>query len=171
MPQNYDNKKAIAKHLYVGENRTAKEIALKVSVTEKTLSTWVNKYGWKEERNAKSISSKKRLANIDAIINNLAEKRLNLEQNLQQEENKPKPNMEAIEVIRKDITAVDYAVANWNKTRKDASKEGAISASIYYEVMDDIFQSLLKYNQELYLKTLDFQNHHVETIASRQKVL
>lgn len=39
-----------AKRIYVIEMQTAKHTAKKLGVTEKTLRSWINRFGWKQER-------------------------------------------------------------------------------------------------------------------------
>jgi len=43
-------KKKEAKRLYVQTDLTAKEIAAKTGISEKTIGVWVKKYGWKIQR-------------------------------------------------------------------------------------------------------------------------
>ena len=79
MAKDYDNKRTVAQHMYITERRTAKEIALKLNIAQKTVGEWVKKYGWKELREAKAIAPAKRSENIEKIISGMAEKRIRLE--------------------------------------------------------------------------------------------
>lgn len=171
MAKEYDNKRNVAKHMYVVENKTAKEIATLLDVAQKTIGDWVKKFGWREERDAKATSSRKRVENLEQIISGLAEKRLRLERQIDEETSKPSPDLEIIEAYRKEIASVDYAVANWNKSLLNVKKESKITAAQYYMVMEDVFKSLMQFDYQLYLTTIDFQQHHVESISNRKTVL
>lgn len=157
--------------MFVVERKTAKEIAILLDVAQKTMGEWVKKYGWKEEREAKAISSGKRVENLDSIITGMAEKRIRLERLVEEEEAKPDPDMKVIEETRKEIVTIDYGVANWNKVRKNVEKESKISPADYYQVMDDIFQNFARYDYQLYLKTIDFQQFHIESVSTRKTIL
>ena len=41
MAKDYDNKRTVAQHMYITERRTAKEIALKLNIAQKTVGEWV----------------------------------------------------------------------------------------------------------------------------------
>lgn len=50
----------LAEDLYINGKKTAKDIALLVGVSEKTIGDWVEKHKWKDRRNALLSSNKKR---------------------------------------------------------------------------------------------------------------
>lgn len=168
MAKDYDSKRTVARHMFVAEKRTAKEIAETLKVAQKTIGDWVGKYGWKEERDAKAISATKRVENLERIITGMAEKRLKLERQVEDEEARKAPDREVIDRLRKEIAQVDYAVANWNKSLANVRKETKTTLVQYLQVMEDIFQSMAKYNYQVYLSTLDFQECHVLEISTRR---
>ncbi|MBK6819853.1 MAG: DDE transposase family protein [Bacteroidetes bacterium] len=57
-------KKEWAKLLFLKENLLQKEIALKVGVTEKTLSGWINKENWEQLRTSLIITKEEELRRI-----------------------------------------------------------------------------------------------------------
>lgn len=168
MAKEYDSKRTVAHHMYIVEKRTAKEIAETLKIAQKTVGEWIKKYGWKEERDAKAISATKRIDNLERIITDMAEKRLKLEREIEDEEARQKPDRDKIENLRKEVAQVDYAVANWNKSLTNVRKESKTTLVQYLQVMEDIFQHLAKYNYQVFLSTLDFQEHHILEISTRK---
>lgn len=168
MAKEYDSKRTVAHHMYVVEKRTAKEIAETLKIAQKTVGEWIKKYGWKEERDAKAISATKRIDNLERIITDMAEKRLKLEREIEEEEARKEPDRDKIESLRKEVAQVDYAVANWNKSLTNVRKESKTTLVQYLQVMEDIFQHLAKYNYQVFLSTLDFQEHHILEISTRK---
>jgi len=158
-----DKERRTAHILYVEQGKSAKDIAELIGVSEKTISGekgWVNKFGWKEERTARVTSKEKRIENIKKIIDNIATNRLELEIKLTETAEK-----EEQEKIRMHIAQIDSGVANWNKTLMQMDKDSKVTLSVYIHVMERIFKSLQIFNQDLYLKTLDFQEMHINQIS------
>ena len=67
-----ENKRELAKMLYVGGSEVA-EIAERVGVSRQSVSTWINKNGWKELRAARSITRPELVNKLLVTINNLIE--------------------------------------------------------------------------------------------------
>lgn len=165
MAKDYDNKRTVAQHMYVTERRTAKEIALKLKVAQKTVGDWVKKYGWKQLREAKAIAPAKRSENIEKIISGMAEKRIRLETDIIGEESKKDPDTKRIEELRKEIAALDYAVANWNKSLASVKKENQLTLVQKLQVTEEIFKILMQFDYQLFVKTLDFQEHLISILS------
>ncbi|PTN08049.1 hypothetical protein C8N47_11189 [Mangrovibacterium marinum] len=161
-----DRERQTAKLYYVDHNLTAKEVSERVGVTEKTIGNWVEKYHWKAERDAKNASPAKRTANIKQIISNLSDEWLELDREVKELET-GKGNPEEIAKLRTRIKGIDDAVSKWNKTLENIEKDSQVPLSTYIYVMEDIFQGLLKYNRDLYMKLVDFQEIHLNTISER----
>jgi transposase len=171
-----DREKRIARILYVEQGKTAKETCEIIGVAEKTMGDWVERFNWKQERNARNTSSHEKVINIKAIIALLSEQRLELNNKLKQTEKKQNDATDDTKQedcrteekeIRKQINQVDAAVANWNKTLGNLEKEYRISLSVYLEVMDDIFNALLHFSPQVHQQTLDFQELHIRTITMK----
>ena len=161
-----DRERQTAKLYYVDHNLTAKEVADRVGVTEKTIGSWVEKYHWKAERDAKNASPAKRINNIKQIISNLSDEWLEVDREVKDLENSG-GNPEEIAKLRTRIKGIDDAVSKWNKTLENIEKDSQVPLSTYIYVMEDIFQGLLKYNRDLYMKLVDFQEIHLNTISER----
>lgn len=65
-PISISDKQYLAKILYTREQLTAKVVAKRVCVSEKTIGAWVEKFGWKNLRNRLLVSK-------DQVLNNLYE--------------------------------------------------------------------------------------------------
>ena len=65
-PISISDKQYLAKILYTREQLLGKVVAKRVGVSEKTMSVWVDKFGWKNLRNRLLVSK-------DQVLNNLYE--------------------------------------------------------------------------------------------------
>jgi uncharacterized protein YjcR len=50
-----DSLKVEAKNLFVDKRLTAKEISLRIKISEKSIGVWAKEYGWKAQRKIKEI--------------------------------------------------------------------------------------------------------------------
>ncbi|MEG1762754.1 MAG: hypothetical protein RR256_03985 [Bacteroidales bacterium] len=153
----------IARFYYVDKLTTATQAAEQAGVSEQTLSAWVKKYGWKQEREAREQSLAKRTDNLKETISLATQERIALSGEL--ENALASQDKEKIADIRTQIARVDAGVANWSKTLSTVEKEHKITLSIYLEVMDQIFDALRAYNMNLFMQTTDFQDQHLRAIS------
>lgn len=162
-----DREQKLARLLYVEQGKTAKEISTLIGVSEQTLTKWVNKLGWRDQRNAIIANPGIREDNIKQLINGLTEQRLELAQQLRDAENKG-DSILAFE-LRKQLGQIDDAVSKWNKTLLNVKKDSQISLSVYLSVMEMIFDALRDFDEKLFIKTLDFQEQHLNDASKRFK--
>lgn len=156
-----EKERRTARILYVEQGKSGKEIAELLSVNEKTISEWVNKYGWKKARTAAVSSKENRVDNLMLIVDQLAADRLELSAKLKQIQDE-----ESIKALRSQIVDIDNAISKWTKQIESVNKEGSITLGTYLSVMKSIFTALQRYSPELYLKTLDFQEQHLNEQSS-----
>lgn len=159
-----DRERRTAQILYVDQNLTAKDVADRVGVSEKTIGDWVEKYQWKALRDAKNNSPAKRINNIKQIISNMSDEWLECDREvkkLEREGGDPK----LIAETRTRIKGIDDAVSKWNKTLENIEKDANVSLSTYLFVMEDIFDNLANFNRDLYIKLVDFQEHHINKVS------
>ena len=94
------DKKDWAKLLFVRENLTQKEISKKVGVTEKTMSSWVNKESWDKLRKSLIVTKEEQLRRfydqMDELNRNI----------LTREEGKRYSNSKEADTLNKLATAV-----------------------------------------------------------------
>ena len=159
-----DKEKNTARILFVEQGKTQKECARLVGVTEKTLSDWVEKFGWKGERNARMASPVKRMENIKAIITTLSDERIELTRQVKMAE--IDNNLELITSLRGQISKIDDAVAKWNKALITITGENKITLAVYIDVMEKVFDALRVYDLKLFMETIKFQEQHLHKITS-----
>lgn len=158
-----DKERKIAQDYYVTQGLNAKQIAEKGLATEKTIGNWVNKYGWKKLRDAKQNSTGNRLDRINQVTDNLADQRLKLFQEI--EDAKEAGDQKLAASLQKEAVQIDDSISKWNKRAENVDKENRISLAVYIEVMEDIFNHLQLHNAELFLKTIEFQEEHLNNIS------
>lgn len=159
-----ERERAIAKILFIENNLTIKDGAERVGVTEKTFSNWVRAGSWTAERDARNASPAKRINNIKEIISNLSEEWLVLDRAVKElERNRAEPS--EITDIRARIRGIDDAVSKWNKTLENIDKESRIPLATYLNIMEDVFSDLREFNKDIYLQTIDFQEHHINKVS------
>ena len=157
----------VARIMYVEQGKTAKEIAGLLDITEVTISKWVNKLGWKGLRSARVAIPSIRTENIRQIINGLTEDRIQYASDLREAEQEK--NAELAMEYHKRIAQIDDAVSKWNKTLTNIDKDSKISLSTYLQVMEMIFEGLRAHDEALFLKTIDFQDVHLNDVSLRFK--
>lgn len=155
----------LARYYYVEKLKTAKETAEAVGVTEATMSKWVNRFGWKTEREARSVSSGERIDNIRNIIADLARQRMELSAELRRTEEEGDP--QGAGLLRSALASIDDGVSKWNKALDSAKKEVEIRLSTYIEVMERIFAAMREYDRELYMRTIIFQEIHIQEVSEK----
>ena len=168
----YKKLKVEAKKLFVIDGLTASEISIRLAISKKTLSIWVNEneQAWKKEREARMQSTTKQGDNIRAIISELAERRLAIMRQVEEIETKiANLNGKGIDAdtialrnqileLRKQSVNIADETSKWNKALNESYKgNNRITLSIYLEVMDSIFDYLRKWNPDIYNQTIDFQ--------------
>jgi transposase len=158
-----DKEKKTAHILFVAQGKTRKEIAALIGTSERTVGSWVDKYGWLKERTARNASPVKRSENIKSIITSLSEERIELTGLIKEAETKK--DADAITDLRTRISKIDDAVAKWNKTFMTIDAENSITLSVYITVMERIFDSLRSFDSKLFMQTIEFQDQHLHKIT------
>ena len=147
-----DRERKLAEGLYIKDKKTAKEIAGLVNVSEKTIGDWVDKFKWKERRNALLTSATNGLQNINNLIDIYAERLIEME-------NDPDAKEET------KIKLVD-AIAKLNKTKDGFEKENRIPYNTYINVMEMIMAEMLsKLEPKHHAAMLDFFENHTNELA------
>lgn len=142
----------LAEDLYIKGKRTAKDIAQLVGVSEKTVGDWVERFKWKERRNALLGSAQNGLLNINNLIDAYAEKLVEME-------NDP-------EAKQDQKTKLVDAIAKLNKTKDGFEKEHRIPYNTYINVMDLIMSDMIaKIEPKHHLVLLEFFENHTNELA------
>jgi len=158
----------LAYEYYVNQKKTAKETAMRVGVTEKTIGEWVKKNAWKKLRDAQVNSAATRLNDIREVISLLTEQRIKIQKQIGEVEATMMETGEKKDLLfdlRKSAVAVSDEISKWNKALESLDRQNRISLTVYIEVMNDIFDNLREYDPKLFAKTMDFQEQHLNTIS------
>lgn len=142
----------LAEDLYIKGKKTAKDIAELVGVTEKTVGDWVEKFKWKDRRNALIGSLDNGLQNINKLIDVYAEKLIEMENNPDSSDN--------------DKIKIVDAISKLNKTKDGFEKENRIPYNTYINVMELIMSEMLsKIDAKHHLSVLEFFENHTNELA------
>ncbi|UGU15207.1 DUF1804 family protein [Sinomicrobium kalidii] len=160
-----EKEKRIAFDYIVNQGVSPTVTAQKVGVSERTVTRWIQKEGWKKLRNAKQNMSAERSERIRQVIETLTEQRIELFAQIKQA--KEGEDKQLLFSLQKEAVGIDDAISKWNKALENIDKENRVSLSAYLEVMEDIFKHLNQYDPKLYVDTLDFQEQHINTISER----
>ena len=158
-----EKERRTARILYVEQGKTAREVSDLIGIPEKTISQWVAKGSWKEERSARQASPLRRADNIKQIITNLSEQRLDLDRKIKNADSTD--NAERLNELREEVSRIDDAVSKWNKTLENIEKESRVSLTTYINVMDQIFTAMRQYNPKLFMDTIEFQDQHLHKVC------
>jgi hypothetical protein len=127
------------------------------------VSAWIDKYGWKQEREARMNGDRNRISEIKELISLLTQKRMKLFKDAAQ--HTQDGNMEKAIDCNKEGSVTSDEVSRWNKTLENLDERNRISLSLYIEVMDDLFNSIHKSHPKVYRELLDFQEEHLSHIS------
>ena len=155
--------KVAAKIMFVEHGKNQKEIAQVLAVSENTVSKWAKAGNWKQERDARTNAVERRADDIKEVISNLTERRLEIfkEKKIAQQNG----DKELVVILNKEAVSIGDEVAKHSKALVLMEKTGKYSLAIYLDVMDKVFKALDQYDNALYLKTLDFQEAHINDMA------
>lgn len=159
-----DKERNLAKELYF-QNKDQKEIALFCKVSQKTVGSWVKKFNWKEQRDARINGNRKHIAAVKDVIGRLTQERLLLFDQIKEADNNNDMDL-SLALAKKGANLADE-ISKYNKTLENLDKQNRISLSVYLEVMDQIFNDLNRKHPKLYQRLLDFQEEHLSIIASK----
>lgn len=147
-----DRERRLAEELYIKQRKTAKQIAEYLALTEKTVGVWVDKYGWKERRNALMSSMSSGLDNINRLIDNYAEKLIEMEDDIKAD---PKEKFKLVD-----------AMSKLNKTKDNFEKTHRIPYNVYVNVTETIMQEMLaKLKPVHHEPILEFFEDHINNLA------
>lgn len=165
MAINKKTEKTTAYHMYVEQGKSVSEIASIINVSTRTVSEWVNKGKWKEALNAKVNGVKERSENIKKVLNDITEQTIELQK--KRKEASINGDKEALKLINIELVGLADQASKWNKTLEMLEKKEEITLGIYLNVMEDVFDNMSRYDNALFLKTLDFQQQHILSTSQR----
>lgn len=159
--------RAQARIMFVENGKSQKEIASIIGMTEKTISRWSIDDNWRAERSAKLMAEQNIRKNGKMALNNLSEILLSLQKQRNEEAGKENPDKEKIEELDKMIISYADSMSKAGKQVTQILDDNKITLTIYLQVMEDIFNTLLSEDSKLHAATLDFQERHIQFICKK----
>jgi transposase len=152
----YEKLKRAAYEYVVVQDYSQSETAEMLGISEKTLSEWARAGKWRELRKARQSAVSTANNNLKNIISLLSEQRLKIEQEIHETQTSGEKEREL--ELRKKANIISDDLSKLNKTLKDNDKSNGVTLGIYIDIMDDIFNNLRIFNEDLYNETLEFQS-------------
>lgn len=153
-----DNQRQIAQGLYIDHCFTAKDIAQKLDVSEKTVSQWVNKGNWRELRLSKQTTTDVMLGKYNELLNALLDKRLLYEKKQDKTDDDKHEYNGVIDEMSKVSAMID-------KIQKD----GRPSLRIHIMCVEKFMGALHQNKPKLYMDLIDFQRDYFTLLADELK--
>jgi predicted transcriptional regulator len=156
--QDYDRLKRSAWELVVVYGKDQKEVAGLLNVSEQSISKWANEDtpNWHEQRQARQSCFKTDTDNVRELIRLLTKNRLDIEKEIQEAERIG--DVEEQIKLRKQARGISDEISKNNKTLLSLDKENKYTLGEFTAIMDDIFNDLRAYNEDLFYQTVDFQS-------------
>ena len=162
-----DRERKQAKVMYL-KGKSQKEIAAILKVQEKTVSNWVNKQGWKAEREARINSSTREITNLRQILARLTERKI---ENMKLVEKAEKEkNEDEVTMLLGTQRNISDEYSKWNKRLLAIEDKNKVPLATYIQVMEDVFKDLQRYSPQLFMKTIGFQEQHIENISLKYSI-
>jgi len=159
--KDYAKLKRAAYEYIVIQGKSLDETAELLSVSKVSLSNWGNESEptWIDQRKARQQCFTTDSANTRNIIRLLSERRLELETEIIKAR---RSGDKAEELnLREEARGISDEISKHNKTLLNLDKENRVTLGVYIDVMEGIFNDLRTFNEDLFLKTVDFQSQHI----------
>ena len=153
-----DTQRQIAQTMYIEQCATAKEIAAKLKVNEKTVSKWVKEGKWKELRLSKQTGPDNLVKNLNELLNTLLEKRLKYENKKVKTEQDDADHRSIIDEMSKLSAMID-------RTQKD----GRPSLRIHIFCLEKFMGALHQQKPKAFMELIPFQSEYLTLLADELK--
>jgi transposase len=153
-----DSEKQIARTLYIDQCLTAKEIAKRLKLTEKTVGTWVDKGHWKELRLSKQSSPEVLLSKYNELLACLLDKRLEYERKTKKTDDEKADYSSVIDEMSKVSAMIDRV-----------QKDGRTSLRIHIHCLEKFMAALNTHKPKLFMELIDYQKEYLTRLADELK--
>lgn len=153
-----DNEKQIAYTLYVDQCLTAKEIANKIHVSEKTIGKWADVGNWKEIRLSKQTTNETLIGKYKELLNSLLDKRLRIEKTQDKNDDDKSEYNGIIDEMSKLSAIIDRL-----------QKDGTPSLRIHIVCLEKFMGALHNAHPKLFMQLIDFQMEYLQILADELK--
>ncbi len=162
--QEYDKLKRTAFEFVVVQGLDQKDVAKMLNISEQTISKWAIEGNWRELREVRQQCSSTDADNTKKLLQLMSKQRLELE-TLIHDAVKVGDN-ESETKYRKQASSLSDEMSKINKTLLSLDSKN-FSLGSYIDVMDEIFNHLRMYDEELWVKTIDFQALHIRKMTNQ----
>ncbi|MFV0599156.1 MAG: hypothetical protein ACK5M0_05465 [Bacteroidales bacterium] len=151
----YTKLKRAAYELVVIQGTSQKEASLQLGVSEKTMSEWAKDEDWRNLREARQQDYRTDVDNIKHVIRLISKRRIGIETEIQEAQ---KIGDEESEIkLRKQAAVLGDEISKYGKTLQGIEKDNKYTLGEFINVMDDIFTELRQYDEDLFNKSIQFQ--------------
>lgn len=154
-----ENEKQIAQTFYVEQCFTAKEIAVKLNVSEKTVGNWVEKGKWKELRLSHQTTPNALISKYNELLTTLLDKRLKLEKNTG---SKIEDGDDKMRNIVDEMSKISACIDR-------LQVDGKASLRTHIHCLEKFTSSLHQGNPKLFMQLIDFQKEYLTRLAEELK--
>lgn len=154
-----------AEFYYCEKFMNQKDVAAKVGVTEKTVGNWVKKYDWKNKRQQQFNATKHRTERVKELISRLTDRNLQILDQIKEAEDLGET--EKAITLRNESNKLSQEVAMQSKLLQQIDKDARITLNVYLEVMEDVFKAMQGDYPDLFQRSLDFQEEHLNNISQK----
>lgn len=154
-----DNQRLTAQTLYIDNCLSAKDIAQKLGVTEKTVGNWVEKGNWKAIRLSKQSSHETMLSRYNELMSLLLDKRLKYEK-----QQTPKSEEQQAE-YRGVLDEMSKLAVLIDKIQVD----GKLSLRTHILVLEKFMAALHQQHPKAFMELIDFQKEYFTLLAEELK--
>jgi len=155
----YEKLNHTAYHLVVVQGYTQRVAADRLGVSEKTISEWAAKGDWDSIRRARQSAMGTASENIRRIIELMSERRLEIEEQIGLALSTGDKEAE-LDLLKK-AKGLSDEISKQNKALMEIDKN-SFTLGKYIDIMDDIFNNMQSYDEDLYNKSIQFQTYLIK---------
>lgn len=154
-----DTERNQARILYIDQCLTAKEIAERLKVSEKSVGKWVEAGNWKDLKTSKQSGTDVLIKNYNELLSLLIEKRLKFEKQKVKTDEDKADHASCIDEISKISAAIDRI-----------QKDGKVSLRVHIHCLEKFMTALRNNNHKLFTPELiNFQINYLDLLADELK--
>ena len=151
----YTKIKRAAYELVVIQGASQKEASTNLGVSEKTMSEWAKDEGWRNLREARQQDYRTDVDNLKHVIRLISKRRIDIETEIQEAQKRGDEESEII--LRKQSASLGDEISKYGKTLRGIEKDNKYTLGEFINAMDDIFTELRKYDEDIFNKSIPFQ--------------
>jgi transposase len=155
MARKKDKERLLAEGYYIDQGWTAKQIAAALSVSEKTVGSWVEVGKWKEKRIAKETSPDSLLKSYSELLTGLVDRRLEI--------------LNSEDKSSKELKGITDEISKISKAIDTIKKGGSPTLRVYIWCIERFMGGLQAHNPKLFFQLVEYQREHITLMAGELK--